>query len=64
LGDGRLLNMVMLGALLEQTGVLSLEVVEHTIEEHLPERHRGLLELNRLALRRGAELAQTTTRVG
>jgi 2-oxoglutarate ferredoxin oxidoreductase subunit gamma len=58
LGNGRLLNMVMLGALLEQTGVLPLEAVERAIEEHLPARHRGLLELNRLALRRGMELAQ------
>jgi 2-oxoglutarate ferredoxin oxidoreductase subunit gamma len=58
LGDGRLLNMVMLGALLEQTGVLPLEAVERAIEEHLPARHRGLLELNRLALRRGMGLAQ------
>jgi 2-oxoglutarate ferredoxin oxidoreductase subunit gamma len=59
LGDGRLLNMVMLGALLEQTGVLPLEAVERAIEEHLPERHRKLLELNRQALRRGMELART-----
>ncbi|HET9221239.1 MAG TPA: 2-oxoacid:acceptor oxidoreductase family protein [Roseiflexaceae bacterium] len=57
LGDRRLLNMVMLGALLDQTGVLPLAVVERAIEEHLPERHRGLLELNRQALRRGRELA-------
>jgi 2-oxoglutarate ferredoxin oxidoreductase subunit gamma len=61
LGDGRLLNMVMLGALLEQTGVLPLEAVERAIEEHLPERHRGLLELNRRALRRGMGLARTAS---
>jgi 2-oxoglutarate ferredoxin oxidoreductase subunit gamma len=59
LGDGRLLNMVMLGALLEQTSVLPIEVVERAIEEHLPARHRDLLELNRRALRRGAELAES-----
>jgi 2-oxoglutarate ferredoxin oxidoreductase subunit gamma len=58
LGDGRLLNMVMLGALLEQTGVLPLEVVGRAIEDHLPARHRGLLDLNKRALRRGMELAQ------
>jgi 2-oxoglutarate ferredoxin oxidoreductase subunit gamma len=58
LGDGRLLNMVMLGALLEQTGVLPFEVVERAIEEHIPARHRGMLELNKQALRRGMELAQ------
>jgi 2-oxoglutarate ferredoxin oxidoreductase subunit gamma len=63
LGDGRLLNMVLLGALLEQTGVLPLAVVEHAIESHLPERHRALLELNRLALRRGAELAHAELHV-
>ena len=59
LGDGRLLNMVMMGALVECTGVLALEMVERAIMEHLPARHRGLLELNRQALRLGAELAQT-----
>jgi 2-oxoglutarate ferredoxin oxidoreductase subunit gamma len=63
LGDERLLNMVMLGALLGETGILPLEIVERAIEEHLPLRHRGLLELNRLALRRGMELAQTELHV-
>jgi 2-oxoglutarate ferredoxin oxidoreductase subunit gamma len=61
LGDGRLLNTVMLGALLEQTGVLPLEAVERAIEEHLPERHRRLVVLNRQALRQGAALARTET---
>jgi 2-oxoglutarate ferredoxin oxidoreductase subunit gamma len=58
LGDGRLLNMVMLGALIERTRTLPLAVVERAIDEHLPERHRRLLELNKRALRRGMALAQ------
>jgi 2-oxoglutarate ferredoxin oxidoreductase subunit gamma len=58
LGDRRLLNMVMLGALLERTGVLPLVVVERAVEKHLPARHHGLLDLDRRALRRGMELAQ------
>jgi 2-oxoglutarate ferredoxin oxidoreductase subunit gamma len=58
LGEGRLLNMVLLGALLEQTRVLPLEIVQRAIEEHLPARHRELLDLNRQALRRGMELAR------
>jgi 2-oxoglutarate ferredoxin oxidoreductase subunit gamma len=62
LGNGRLTNMVMLGALLAVTGVLPREIVEHAIERHLPERHRDLLELNRLALRRGMELARSDGR--
>lgn len=57
LGNPKLLNMVMLGALLEQTGALPLEVVERALEEHGPTRHRELLELNLAALRRGMQLA-------
>ena len=56
LGDRRLVNMVMLGAMLAQTGLLPLEAVEQALDAHLPEHHRELLEANRQALRRGAEL--------
>jgi 2-oxoglutarate ferredoxin oxidoreductase subunit gamma len=59
LGDGRLLNMVMLGGLLERTQMLPLAAIERALEEHLPARHHELLELNRRALRRGRELART-----
>jgi len=59
LGDGRLLNMVMLGALLERTQVLPLAAIERALEEHLPTRHPELQEPNRRALRRGRELART-----
>jgi 2-oxoglutarate ferredoxin oxidoreductase subunit gamma len=61
LGDRRLLNMVMLGALLGRAGVLPLEVVERALDAHLPERHRGLLELNRQALRQGLALGGVET---
>jgi len=56
LGDKRLVNIVLLGAMLAETGLLSLETVERALEFHLPERHRDLLEPNRQALRRGAAL--------
>jgi 2-oxoglutarate ferredoxin oxidoreductase subunit gamma len=58
LGNPKLLNMVMLGALIERTQVLPLEAVECALETHLSAHHRGLLDLNRQALRRGAELAR------
>ena len=45
LGNAKLLNMVLLGAL------------EHALEAHLSAHHRALLELNWQALRRGAKLA-------
>lgn len=58
LGDKRLLNMVVLGALLARLPVLPLEAIEKALEDHLPERHRRLLPINFKALRRGAEFAR------
>ena len=58
LGDKRLTNMVMLGAMLEKLPVLSIEAIEKALAAHLPERHRRLLPLNSQALRQGAEFAQ------
>lgn len=58
LGDKRLTNMVMLGAMLELLPVLPLEALEKTLAGHLPERHKRLLPLNYQALRQGAEHAR------
>ncbi len=57
LGNRRLTNMVMLGALLARLPVLSLENIEQAMEAHLPERHRKLLADNFKALREGAAAA-------
>jgi 2-oxoglutarate ferredoxin oxidoreductase subunit gamma len=62
LGDPRLTNMVLVGALLARVPVLTLEHVATTLEGVLPERHRRLLPANRAALQRGAELAEATLR--
>jgi 2-oxoglutarate ferredoxin oxidoreductase subunit gamma len=59
LGSPRLLNMVMMGALLACSDVLPAAAIERALDEHLPARHRDLLELNKSALWRGIELAQT-----
>jgi 2-oxoglutarate ferredoxin oxidoreductase subunit gamma len=58
LGEGKLLNVILLGALVACTGVVPPEAIERALESHLPERHRRLLDLNKAALRRGIELAQ------
>ncbi|GAP22331.1 2-oxoacid:acceptor oxidoreductase family protein [Leptolinea tardivitalis] len=55
LGDKRLTNMVMLGAMLANQPVLPLEAVEKALEHHIPERHKRLLPMNIKALRKGAE---------
>lgn len=53
LGDKRMTNIVMVGALLAQIPVLPIEAVEKALEDHLPERHKKLLPLNFQALRAG-----------
>jgi 2-oxoglutarate ferredoxin oxidoreductase subunit gamma len=55
LGDRRMTNMVLLGGLLANLPVLSLEALERALQGHLPARHQRLLPLNLQALHRGAE---------
>ena len=54
LGSVRLANMICLGALTHATGVVPLAALVQALDDHLPERHRGLLALNKAALRKGA----------
>ncbi len=54
LGDKRMTNMVLLGALLENLPVLPIEAIEKALKGHLPERHHKLLPQNFEALREGA----------
>lgn len=54
IGSKRAVNMVMLGALLGNMNLLSLEALETALEGHLPERHHKFLAANKEALRRGA----------
>lgn len=58
LGDKRLTNMVMLGAMLELLPVQTIESIEAALRAHLPERHKHLLPMNSKALRLGVEYAR------
>jgi len=58
LGDKRMTNIVMVGALLAQIPVLPIEAIEKALEDHLPERHKKLLPLNFEALRAGDEFVR------
>jgi 2-oxoglutarate ferredoxin oxidoreductase subunit gamma len=60
LGDKRLANVVLVGALLARLPVLSLEVVAQTLRERIPAHRRNLLEANVRALYEGAALASPT----
>ncbi len=63
LGSARMANVVCLGALVEVLGTVTVEQVEAALDAHLPARKRDLLELNKQALRRGAEIAREQTMV-
>ena len=57
LGSVRLANVICLGALVKATGVLPVDAIAGALDDHLPERHRKLLALNKEALGTGAGLA-------
>jgi 2-oxoglutarate ferredoxin oxidoreductase subunit gamma len=50
-------NVICLGALVQATGVVPVQAVEQALDDHLPQRHRKLLGLNKEALAKGAALA-------
>lgn len=55
--NSRIMNMIVLGALLERTKAVEIESVLKALAKVLPERYHHLLPLNEQALRRGMELA-------
>jgi len=63
IGDKRLTNMILLGALLQGLPVLKMDQVKQALEEHLPDRHKKLLESNFEALNIGAEIAKETLNI-
>ncbi len=63
IGDIRIANMVMLGALLKKSGVVALSSVLSALAQVLPERRHSLLPLNEQALKRGAEICSETASV-
>jgi 2-oxoglutarate ferredoxin oxidoreductase subunit gamma len=58
LGNKRLANVVLLGALLEKLPVLPMSAIDDALTNHLPERHRKFLPANLEALRLGAACAR------
>jgi 2-oxoglutarate ferredoxin oxidoreductase subunit gamma len=58
LGNKRLINVIMLGALLARSNILPLEAIEQALKNHLPERHKHLLGINLEALHKGAAFAR------
>jgi 2-oxoglutarate ferredoxin oxidoreductase subunit gamma len=58
IGDERMTNMILLGALVRGTSVVSLDSVLTALKKNLPERRHHLLKPNSEALHKGWELAE------
>jgi 2-oxoglutarate ferredoxin oxidoreductase subunit gamma len=53
IGNKRVLNMVMLGAMLSGNEVLPMSAIEKALHDHLPARHKNYLQANIEALKAG-----------
>ena len=58
IGDRRLVNLVLLGALLQRLPIFSIDQLGASLNKHIPDRHRDMLQLNIEALDRGYKVAE------
>jgi 2-oxoglutarate ferredoxin oxidoreductase subunit gamma len=58
LGDVRLVNMIMLGALMAATKLMPVAALEQALRSHLPAHNRHLLDANLAALQQGAGIVE------
>lgn len=57
LGNGKMANMAMIGALLKTTGVLKMETIFKTMKKTFPEKLHKFLDINQKAIEKGYEAA-------
>lgn len=58
MGNVRMANMVLLGALAEITGLISLDTLKAQLDAHLSQRQRKWLDPNKKAIDKGASLGR------
>jgi len=56
LGNVRVANLVMIGAFIKKTNILDLNNVLENLHKFFPKRKQDLIEINKKALEKGAEL--------
>jgi 2-oxoglutarate ferredoxin oxidoreductase subunit gamma len=55
-GSSKMMNMAVLGAMIAQRSILSLEAVEQSLKDHLPANKANLLDNNLRVLHKGYEI--------
>ncbi|MGQ9597839.1 MAG: 2-oxoacid:acceptor oxidoreductase family protein [Anaerolineae bacterium] len=63
LGNVRMANVVLLGAMLGMREILPIEGIKRTLERHLPPERRRFIEPNKQALDRGVEYVRKQAEV-
>lgn len=58
LGNVRMANVVLLGAMLAKREVVPIQGIKRTLDTHLPANRRGIIEPNKRALDRGVAFAR------
>ncbi|SHK06128.1 2-oxoacid:acceptor oxidoreductase family protein [Desulforamulus aeronauticus] len=58
LGNTKVANNIILGVLIELTGIVSLEAVVESLKKVLPARRHNLIPVNQQALEKGMQLAK------
>ena len=58
LGNVKMANVVLLGAMLAKREILPIESVKRTMDQHIPERRKHIIEPNKRALDRGIQYVQ------
>jgi len=58
LGNVKMANVVLLGALLAAKPILPVEALKRAMEDHIPEHRKNIIEPNKQALERGVEYAR------
>lgn len=58
MGNGKVANNIILGSLIQMTGVVSMDSVVESLKNVLPPRRHNLIDINREALKKGMELAE------
>jgi 2-oxoglutarate ferredoxin oxidoreductase subunit gamma len=58
LGNAKMANVVLLGAMLGRREIVPIEGIKRTLDEHIPERRKQIVGPNKRALDRGVEFAR------
>ena len=58
LGNGKMANVILLGAMLGTREILPIDSIKRTMEQHIPQRRKHIIEPNKRALDRGVQYAR------